>query len=150
MKGRILDYTVQSNSGVISGDDGGRYGFSGADWKADVVPRKGMAVDFDVQDTNAVGIYPALESVGSKSKIAAGLFAILLGGLGIHKFYLGYTGPGLVYLLTNTIGWIVTAFMLGVPNIILMVLALVEGIIYLTKTDEEFERIYVVGRKPWL
>ena len=149
MKGRVLDYEVQSNSGVISGDDGGRYAFSGSDWKAVVAPRKGMAVDYDVKGTNAIGVYPALESSDSKSKVAAGLFAILLGGLGIHKFYLGYIGPGLVYLLTNTIGWFLTIFMLGIPNFILFVFAFVEGVIYLTKTDEEFERIYVVGRRSW-
>lgn len=86
---------------------------------------------------------------GSKNKIAAGLLAIFLGGLGIHKFYLGYIGPGLVFLLTNTIGWFVTIFLLGLPNFALGIIALIEGIIYLTKPDEEFEQTYVVGRKPW-
>jgi TM2 domain-containing membrane protein YozV len=111
-----------------------------------------MSVDFDVQGDTAVAVYRALAGTsasGSKSKIAAGLLAIFLGGLGIHKFYLGYTGPGLVYLLTNTVGWIVTIFMLGLPNIALWIIALVEGIIYLTKSDEEFEQMYVVGRKGW-
>ncbi len=113
-----------------------------------------MSVDFDVQGNNAVAVYRALGGTGtvtpgSKSKVAAGLFAIFLGGFGIHKFYLGYIGPGLIYLLTNTVGWIVTIFLLGLPNIALAIIALIEGILYLTKSDEEFEQTYVVGRKPW-
>lgn len=81
--------------------------------------------------------------------MAAGLLAIFLGGLGIHKFYLGFTGPGLVYLLTNTIGWAVTWALMGIPNIILGIMALIEGIIYLTQTDEDFERNYVINKKQW-
>ena len=153
MKGEVLDYSVQNNSGVISGDDGARYHFVGAAWKPEKPPARGMLVDFDVQDNAAIDIYQALQqstSVASqKSKIAAGLLAIFLGGLGIHKFYLGYTGPGLVFLLTNTIGWVVTVYLAGLPNIALMIIALIEGIIYLTKTDEEFYRTYIEGKQPW-
>jgi TM2 domain-containing membrane protein YozV len=155
MKGQVLDYSIQNNSGVISGADGSRYTFVGSEWKGDKTPSRGMAVDFDAQGTSAVAIYLALAGAGSsttpgvKNKTAAGLLAIFLGGLGIHKFYLGYTGPGLVYLLVNTIGWVVTIFLLGLPNIALGIIALIEGIIYLTKSDEEFEQTYVVGKKPW-
>jgi len=155
MKGHVLDFSVQTNTGVISGADGSRYTFSGSQWKGDTPPVRGMLVDFDMQGANAVAVYRAIGSAGSaaapgsKNKVAAGLLAIFLGGLGIHKFYLGYTGPGLVYLLVNTIGWVVTIFLLGLPNMALGIMALVEGIIYLTKTDEEFEQTYVVGKKPW-
>jgi len=153
MKGQVLDFSVQSNSGVISGSDGSRYTFSGADWKGDRAPVRGMAVDFEVDGSHATSIYRALDgtgvSSGSKSKVAAGLLAIFLGGLGIHKFYLGFTGPGLVYLLVNTIGWFVTIFALGIPNIALGIIAFIEGIIYLTKSDEEFEQTYVVEKKQW-
>ena len=61
-----------------------------------------------------------------KSKIAAGVLAILLGGLGIHKFYLGKVGMGILYLLFC---WT------GVPA----VLGLIEGIIYLCSNDENFQ-----------
>jgi len=60
-----------------------------------------------------------------KSKIAAGVLAILLGGIGIHKFYLGKIGMGILYILFC---WT------GIPSII----ALVEGIIYLTTSDEKW------------
>ena len=155
MKGNILDYSVQANSGIISGADGSRYSFIGSEWNEATVPSRGMSVDFDVQGKKAIAVYRAVGGAGaatpgSKSKVTAGLLAIFLGGLGIHKFYLGYTGPGLVYLLSNTFGWIVTIWLLGVPNFALGFIALSEGIIYLTKSDEEFEQTYVVGRKPWL
>ncbi|MBK8268636.1 MAG: TM2 domain-containing protein [Planctomycetes bacterium] len=42
--------------------------------------------------------------VGSRSKVAAGLLGIFLGGLGMHRFYLGYTGMGLLMLLISFVG----------------------------------------------
>ncbi|MGA9116052.1 MAG: TM2 domain-containing protein [Bacteroidota bacterium] len=151
MKGQILDYTIQTNSGTITGNDGNRYGFSGADWKGSSPPARGMSVDFEVEGAQAKAVYLAIGSAGSsgKSKIAAGLLAIFLGGIGVHKFYLGFTGPALVFLLVNTIGFAVTWLMLFIPNIVLGIIAFVEGIIYLTKSDEEFERDYVVQKKQW-
>ena len=155
MKGQILDYSVQNNSGVISGADGVRYTFAGSEWRGDSHPTRGAAVDFDVHEGTATGIYKALgggsssPGSGEKNKTTAGLLAIFLGAFGAHKFYLGFTGAGLVFLLTNTIGWVITWIMLGIPNIALGVIALIEGIMYLTKTDEEFERTYVVGKKQW-
>ena len=47
MKGYILDYSVQSNRGIISGDDSQRYDFNGAEWMDSEPPRRGMQVDFD-------------------------------------------------------------------------------------------------------
>ncbi len=151
MKGHILEFSVQSNSGVISGADGARYTFVGAEWKGNGSPVRGMSVDFEGDGNQAKSVYVALGSAvsGSKNKIAAGLLAFFLGSWGIHKFYLGFTGPGLVYLLTNTIGLAFTWMVLWIPNIALWVIALVEAIIYLTKSDEEFEQTYVVQKKRW-
>jgi TM2 domain-containing membrane protein YozV len=64
-----------------------------------------------------------------KNKVVAGILAILLGGLGIHKFYLGKLGQGILYLLFS---WT------GIPSII----GFIEGILYLVKSDEEFNRQY--------
>lgn len=83
---------------------------------------------------------------GAKSKVAAGLLAIFLGGLGIHKFYLGYTKEAVIMLLVSIIGGIITV---GIASGIVGIIALVEGIIYLTKSDEEFEATYVEGHKGW-
>ena len=150
MKGKILDYSFQQNSGVIAGDDGNRYTFENHDWKGEGLPSRGMNIDFTTEGSIAREIYLSLDSPagvsGEKSKIAAGLLAIFLGGLGIHKFYLGFTAQGLIFLLTNTIGWVVTIFLLGL-NIILGIIALI-GILP-TKTDQELNnlRYYANGFK---
>jgi TM2 domain-containing membrane protein YozV len=67
--------------------------------------------------------------VAQRSKIAAGVLGILLGSFGAHKFYLGQTGLGILYLLF---------FWTTIPGIV----GLIEGIIYLTMTDEAFARKY--------
>ena len=74
---------------------------------------------------------------GADKKVVAWVFGILLGGLGIHKFYLGYTKEGIIQ--------IVLSLLCGIGAII----GLIEGIIYLTKSDEEFVATYVTGKKPW-
>jgi len=62
-----------------------------------------------------------------KDRMVAGILALLLGGFGIHKFYLGNIGAGLLYLCFS---WTM------IPEII----GFIEGIIYLTESDEEFQR----------
>ena len=58
MTGQVLDYSVQTNGGIISGADGVRYTFSGAEWPAGAAPVRGTPVDFEVRDGNrAAGIY---------------------------------------------------------------------------------------------
>lgn len=69
------------------------------------------------------------KTVGTKSKTTAALLAFFLGGLGAHKFYLGRIGQGLLYLIFC---WTF------IPSII----AFIEFIIYLCKSDEEFARKY--------
>lgn len=75
-----------------------------------------------------------------KSRVVAGVLGILLGALGVHKFYLGYVGTGIVHVVLTVL--IITA---PVSSII----GLIEGIIYLTKTDEDFQSTYVENRKTW-
>ena len=77
--------------------------------------------------------------------MAAGLFAIFLGLLGVHKFYLGGPVPGIILLLCGTIGW----FFFAIPTIIAAIICLIEGIIYLTKSDDDFHDEYVVQKKSW-
>jgi TM2 domain-containing membrane protein YozV len=73
-------------------------------------------------------------------KAGAGVAALLLGTIGIHKFMLGLTTGGLTMLLLT---------LLVIPIPFLSVIAFVEGILYLTKTDEQFFRDYAVDRKQW-
>ena len=75
-------------------------------------------------------------------KVAAGICGILLGSLGIHKFILGYKTEGLIMLLVSVL---TCGFGAGIMGIV----GLVEGIIYLTKSDEEFIQIYGGGEKGW-
>jgi TM2 domain-containing membrane protein YozV len=95
---------------------------------------------------------PCAAASRASNKIPAGICGILLGGLGIHKFILGYSGAGGI-MLGVTLGSFVLCFvtcgltMLGISA--MHIIGLVEGIIYLTKSDEEFVRIYVDGRKEW-
>ncbi|SDW90345.1 TM2 domain-containing protein [Aequorivita viscosa] len=71
-------------------------------------------------------------------KVLAGVLAIVLGSLGVHKFVLGYTKEGVIQIIIS----MVTC---GMGSVI----GLIEGIIYLTKSDEEFYQTYQVGKKGW-
>jgi TM2 domain-containing membrane protein YozV len=85
---------------------------------------------------------PSVPNPRASNKIPAGICGILLGSLGIHKFILGYTGPGLIMLL-------VTVLTCGIAGCVMHLIGLIEGIIYLCKPDDEFVRVYVDGRKEW-
>ena len=149
MQGAILSFTIQTGEGLISGDDGQRYTFTGSEWREASPPMRGERVDFQPEGQQALAVYRLAGSgvsvVGAqKSKIAAGLFGIFLGWLGIHKFYLGYGGPGVIMLLCGTLGWF-----LFLPGLAIALIGLIEGIIYLTKSDQDFYHTYEVGRRQW-
>ncbi|MEQ8850792.1 MAG: TM2 domain-containing protein [Phycisphaerales bacterium] len=83
---------------------------------------------------------------GADKKILAGILGILLGFLGIHKFVLGYTVEGVIMLAVSIVGGIFTC---GLVSSVVGVIGLVEGIMYLTKSDEEFVATYINGKRPW-
>lgn len=85
---------------------------------------------------------PTVSNPRASNKIPAGVCGILLGGFGIHKFILGYTGAGVIMLL-------VTLLSCGTVYPVMHIIGIIEGVIYLTKTDDEFVRLYVDGRKEW-
>lgn len=92
---------------------------------------------------------PVAEMAGKK--IAAGICGILLGGLGVHKYILGFNTAGTVMLAT-TLVCSFTGACLIVPILGAMamsVIGLIEGIIYLTKSDAEFYQLYGVQKKEW-
>lgn len=70
-----------------------------------------------------------IEVVNSKNKVVAGLLGIFIGGLGIHKFYLGKIGQGILYILFC---W----------TYIPVVIGFIEGIVYLASSDEKFHAKY--------
>lgn len=73
-------------------------------------------------------------------KVPAGVVALVLGPLGIHKFMLGLTTGGVTMLVLC---------LLVIPIPFLSLAAFAEGLLYLTKTDEAFYRDYAVDRKQW-
>tara|TARA_B110000914_G_C15303990_1_gene372418 strand:+ start:272 stop:736 length:465 start_codon:yes stop_codon:yes gene_type:complete len=153
MQGTVIH--IHEGGGIITGDNQERYTFSHSEIKGNMHQMNiGARIDFIVSDNafekQAKEIYPLMTSnlpnmsKNEKDKLIACLLAIFLGGLGIHKFYLGYEKQGITMLLLGTIGWL-----LIIPALINALIALVEGIIYITKSDEEFEQIYVQNQKPW-
>jgi TM2 domain-containing membrane protein YozV len=80
-----------------------------------------------------------------KSKTVAGILAIMVGGpFGAHKFYLGYITEGIIMALTFWIG----CFLI-IPTMIICGIAFIEGVLYLTKSEEDFQQIYVQNKKGW-
>ncbi len=78
------------------------------------------------------------KAMGADKKMVAGILGILVGSLGVHKFVLGYTTEGLIQIA-------ITIVTCGIGGII----GLIEGIIYLTKSDEDFVRTYIQNKKGW-
>jgi TM2 domain-containing membrane protein YozV len=82
------------------------------------------------------------QAMGADKKMAAGICAILIGALGVHKFILGYTTEGVIMLA-------ITVVSCGFLGVVPWVIGIIEGIMYLTKSDEEFVRTYIQNKKGW-
>ncbi len=89
------------------------------DYKAEICPKCGVRV-LPV---------PGIVIGDGKNKIVAGILGILLGSFGVHKFYLGKIGQGILYLLF---------FWTAIPGII----GIIEGVLYLVMSDEKFNMKY--------
>jgi len=91
----------------------------------------GTSIDAQAEICPGCGVrQPSLRRPGKISRrVAAAIFAILLGSFGVHRFYLGQVGWGILYVLFC---WTLIPAMAG----------LIEGILYLTMSDEEFEAKY--------
>jgi TM2 domain-containing membrane protein YozV len=151
MRGQVLGVDTRTGDGIVTGDDGRRYSFRPKDWADRGEPAVGMYVDFESDESRALSIFrvPATVPAGSaaspaagparsdRNKFVAALLAFFLGPFGVHRFYLGRNGTGIVMLvLTCTfIGLFVSA-----PW------ALVDMVRYLIMSDEEFAERY--ARKP--
>ncbi len=89
-------------------------------------------------------------SNGENKKILAGLLGIFLGWAGIHKFILGYQKEGITMLVISVIGLALSCIGIGFfITWAVGIVGLIEGIIYLTKSDEDFYNTYQVGKRPW-
>lgn len=79
----------------------------------------------------------------TNTRLAAGICAIVAGSLGVHKFVLGMTTPGIVML-------VVTLATCGLGGVVMHVIGIVEGVTYLLRSDDEFYQTYMVEKKEWL
>lgn len=145
-----MAFDYRTGSGEIAGEDGRRYKFVGTEWKPTTQPRSGQRIDFEPEADEARAIYslaPATPAgaAGEPNRFVAGLLALLLGGLGVHKFYMGKNKAGVVMLLVSIFGII----LLFLPTIIIALIAFVEAIIYFLSSDEAFHEKYVVGDQSW-
>lgn len=95
-----------------------------------VPPQGQVPPQYGAPQVQQIFVQQPAEPVNTKSKIAAGILGILLGGIGIHKFYLGRIGMGIIYILFC---WTYIPAIIG----------FIEGIIYLTSSDEKFYAKYV-------
>ena len=92
---------------------------------------------------------PYIQEANSK-KILAGILAIFLGHLGIHKFVLGYNTEGIILLVLGLVGYLTACILIGYFVLAATtIIGLVEGIIYLTKSDADFHNIYIRNKKTW-
>lgn len=87
---------------------------------------------------------------GENKKLVAGLLGIFLGAFGVHKFILGYQKEGFILLGGTLLGIATSCLVIGIFIYMATgVIGLIEGIIYLTKSDEEFYQTYQANKKPW-
>ncbi len=93
----------------------------------------------DVLDENG-NVIP--RSSEESKRVIAGILAILLGPLGVHKFILGYTNQGIIMLA-------ITVVTCGIGAAVTSIIGLIEGVVYLTKSDEEFIYTYQTNKKEW-
>lgn len=85
-------------------------------------------------------------ATGDNKKVLAGILGIILGAFGVHKFILGYQKEGIIMLVATLVLGTLTC---GIGASLMGLIGLIEGIIYITKSDEEFYNTYQAGKKPW-
>jgi TM2 domain-containing membrane protein YozV len=143
MRGQVLGVDLRTGDGIVTGDDGRRYSFKPRDWAYRGEPAVGMYVDFEPEESRALSIFPvpgttALhaqpeEPENDRNKYIAAALAFFLGPLGIHRFYLGRTGTGIlmVALSCTIVGLLVTGLW-----------AFIDAVRFLIMSDREFANRY--------
>ena len=151
MRGQILGVDTRTGDGLVAGDDGRRYTFRPEDWANRGEPAIGLQVDFESDETRARSIYPvpgampvrqdavpaARAASSDRNKLVAALLAFFIGTLGVHRFYLGRTGSGILMLVLSLT---IIGVLISGPW------ALIDMIRYLVMSDEEFAHRY--ARRP--
>ncbi|NOQ29678.1 MAG: hypothetical protein GQ570_01010 [Helicobacteraceae bacterium] len=130
MKGKILDYSIQNSSGVISAEDGKRYKFVATEWKSEKAPSVNQEVDFDITEDSAISIYLLNGNSSEDSKTIFGLVAIAL------TFFLGFIGTFIsrVVVGKESVGAATMPTLIHFILTILLVIPVVGAIAYLIGT----------------
>ena len=110
--------------------------------QAQLTPVSGGYKPMQSVNQGASGAMTDWKALGADKKILAGILGIVVGAFGVHKFVLGYTTEGIIMLL-------ITVLTCGVFAIVPSIIGIVEGVIYLTKSDEDFVRTYLQSKKGW-
>lgn len=98
MQGKILEYNLQSSTGIISGNDGKRYTFNNTEWKSAAIhPAQGIKVDFSSEGELAVAIYATSLKIQETSSMAV------------------------VSLVFGIVGFFSSWFLLGIPSIVAII-----------------------------
>lgn len=149
MNGTIIAYEAARGVGLIAPEAGGDpVGFRVEDVDVPKCLNLGEAVIYSVEVgdwfANRVAILSAPRA--TRSRIIAALLAIFGGVLGLQKIYLGYPWIGILIIVMTVCFW----WLALVPVLAAAGLGVIEGLIYLTMSDEKFERRYLKGRRAWL
>ena len=150
MRGQVLGVDLRTGDGMVAGDDGRRYSFRPADWAARGEPAVGMVVDFETVESRALSIFPVpgtmpapvaapgqVAEPNDRNKYVAAILAFFVGPLGIHRFYLGRIGTGIVMLVLSCT---IVGLLVSAPW------ALIDTIRYLIMSDREFAERYARAR----
>lgn len=146
MRGQVLGVDARTGEGLVAGQDGQRYRFAREDWAHRGEPEIGVEVDFEAANDRALSVFPMPTAPGprravapevipanDRNKYVAAALAFLIGTLGIHRFYLGRTGSGIVMLVLSIT---VVGLALTVPW------SFIDMIRYLVMSDREFAARY--------
>jgi TM2 domain-containing membrane protein YozV len=123
MRGQVLGVDHRTGEGIVAGEDGLRYRFTPEDWAHRGEPAIGMQVDFETEHQRALALFPIpgstpapvrastpVAAAQKRNKLVAAGLAFFLGALGIHRFYLGRIGTGILMLILtcSVVGLILT------------------------------------------
>lgn len=110
MQGVILDYNIQTNSGVISGNDGKRYSFSNLEWRSTTaMPQKNTTVDFETTENHeAVNIYVLQNTqqnivINNSSTSAAAIVSLIFGLIGMFSSWWLFGIPSVIAVISGHI-----------------------------------------------